>query len=72
MQKAYRSQVSLYRSLPIPSSRQYFWQSDWENHFSETVIKLIPKISVKQKTNLAIRAILRTLGVKKLYNIIRR
>lgn len=69
---AYKYQISLHRSM-IPSRyREEFWASDYANDFGNIVNRICKRRTLKQRIVNFLKYVLRKLGVKKVYQFIKR
>lgn len=67
--KAYRMQISLRESMPIPETREVFWQSDWRNNFINVVNEICGRRTLRQRTVDTVKTLLRNLGLKRILAI---
>lgn len=70
--KALQKQKGLKHSLPASKYRSDFWKSDIDNNIIENIHYYSNKKTVSKKLNLMIRTFLRTVGVRKLYYLLKR
>lgn len=69
---AYKVQICLRRDMFPSCYREEFWASDYENDFSNIVNRICQRRTVKQKTVNSLKYVLRKLGVKRVYQFIKR
>lgn len=67
--EAYRIQISLRHSMPIPSTRDEFWNSNWQNDFINVVSDITGRKSISLRFILCIKNILRKSGAKRLLSL---
>lgn len=70
--QAYRLQTALFHRFPVTPKRAEFWASDWQHNFCEIVNEISQRLTTRKKIENALRAILRALGIKKIYKFIRK
>lgn len=65
--EAYQIQTALFHSMPMTPKRAEFWASDWMHDFIQVTNKIADRKTFKQHIILKSKALLRGLGVKKLF-----
>ena len=71
-QVAYKIQICLHRNMLPSRYREEFWESDYENDFTNIVNTLCKRRTAKQRVINSIKFVLRSLGVKRVYKYIKR
>ncbi len=70
--EAYKIQICLHRNMTPSRYREEFWSSDYENDFSNVVNRICKRRTPRQRVVNSIKSVLRTLGVKRVYQFIKR
>lgn len=70
--RAYKLQIALHRDIPPNRYREEFWASDYENNFSNIVNHICQRRTIRQKVISSIKSALRSLGIKRIYQIIKK
>lgn len=70
--EAYKIQICLHRNMPPGRYREEFWSSDYENDFSNVVNRICKRRTPLQRVVNSLKSVLRTLGVKRVYQFIKR
>ena len=70
--EAYKIQICLHRNMSPGRYREEFWSSDYENDFSNVVNRICKRRTPQQRVVNSMKSVLRTLGVKRVYQFIKR
>lgn len=70
--EAYKIQTCLYRNMPPSPYREEFWASDYENDFGNVVNRICKRRSPRQRAVGFVKWALRSLGVKRIYQFIKK
>lgn len=70
--EAYKLQICLHRNMQPNLYRKEFWASDYENDFSNVVNRICNRHTPKQRVVNSVKWVLRNMGVKRVYQFIKR